>query len=68
MNREEFDELRKIINENNLEETIDNAFMKVKNLTSLGSTDEGHVDYSLEEYWLFADGFCKGYMNAKGVK
>ena len=51
--REQLDKIRTIMKEDNLESIIDRLFCELNGLVSLGSTDEGHLNYSLNEYWLF---------------
>lgn len=57
---------KEIMDTFNLESVINESFMRMKGLISLDSTDEGNTNFPLEEYWMFADGFCRGYLNAKG--
>ena len=66
--REQLDKIRTIMKEDNLESIIDRLFCELNGLESLGSTDEGHLNYSLNEYWLFACGFVHGFITRKGLK
>ena len=54
--------------EDNLESIIDRLFCELNGLVSLVSTDEGHLNYSLNEYWLFAYAFVHGFITRKGLK
>lgn len=65
MNREQFERLKKFIDENNLEEKIDKAFCELNDLICLGSNDEGQTNYNLDDYWNFAYGFVCGYKKQK---
>lgn len=66
--REQLDKIRTIMKEDNLESIIDRLFCELNGLMSLCSTDEGHLNYSLNEYWLFACGFVHGFITRKGLK
>ena len=66
--REQLDKIRTIMKEDNLESIIDRLFCELNGLVSLGSTDEGHLNYSLNEYWLFVCGFVHGFITRKGLK
>ena len=54
--------------EDNLQGIIDRLFCELKGLTCLGSNDEGQLDYSLDEYWLFAYAFVHGFITRRGLK
>lgn len=60
------EKIASVMKKYNLESTVDELFMNINNLFSLGSNDEGEILYDLKQYWVFADGFCRGYLNAKG--
>lgn len=60
------EKITSVMKKYNLESTVNKLFMNINNLLSLGSNDEGKISYDLNEYWIFADGFCRGYLNAKG--
>ena len=67
--REQLDKIRTIMKEDNLESIIDRLFCELNGLVSLCSTDEGHLNYSLnDEYWLLACGFVHGFITRKGLK
>lgn len=63
MTRQQIDLVKEIMKEDNLESKIDELFCELKGLIRLGSYDEGHLNYSLDEYWLFAYAFVHGFMN-----
>ena len=68
MTRKQLDLVKEIMKADNLEDTIDKLFCELKGLVRLGSNDEGHLNYSLDEYWLFAYAFVQGFITRKGTK
>ena len=54
-----------IMKKYNLEPIVDETFRRLKGLISLSCNDEGELPYDVEEYWIFAYGFCNGYLNSK---
>lgn len=66
MTRQQLDLVKEIMKTYNLEDKIDKSFCELKGLTCLGSNDEGYLDYSLDEYWLFAYAFVQGFIIRRG--
>lgn len=68
LNPQTIDKVREIMESDNLTGTIDRLFCELNGLVCLGSTDEGNLPYSLNEYWVFAYAFVQGFITRKGTK
>ena len=68
MTKQRLDLVKEIIEADNLEGIIDRLFCESKGLIRLGSDDEGRLNYSLDEYWLFAYAFVQGFITRRGLK